>query len=64
MVYKIDIALPENYFQTEKSYPTLYVLDAWSYFGFAVQAYRALRVFTEVPEMIIVGISHCGNSKD
>ncbi len=64
MVYKIDIAIPENYFRTEKCYPTLYILDAWSYFGFAVQAYRALRVFDEVPEMLIIGISHFGDSKD
>jgi len=60
MVYKIDIALPDKYHQTEKTYPTLYVLNSWFYFGIVTQTYRALRIFEEVPEMIIVGISHFG----
>jgi predicted alpha/beta superfamily hydrolase len=60
MVYKIDIALPDNYHHTERTYPTLYVLDSWFYFGIVAQTYRALRIFEEVPEMIIVGISHFG----
>ena len=61
MVYKIDIALPGSYQDNGMTYPTLYVLDSWAYFGFVVQTYRALRYFQEVPEMIIVGISHYGN---
>lgn len=36
------------------------MLDPLFYFGFAVQSYRALRIFQEVPELIIVGISHFG----
>lgn len=60
MVYKIDIALPESYHQSDESYPTLYFLDSWFYYGLVVQTYRALRIFKEVPELIIVGISHFG----
>lgn len=63
MVYKIDIALPESYHGSEESYPVLYILDSWFYFGNVVQTYRALRVFEEVPELIIVGISHFGETQ-
>jgi len=60
MTYKIDIAFSESYSTSEKNYPTLYVLDAWFYYGIVVQTYRALRILEEVPEILIVGISHFG----
>lgn len=56
--FKIFIALPRNYADSEKSYPVLYVLDANMYFGMVNETVRLLEMAQEVPEMIIVGIGY------
>lgn len=62
--YPIFIALPGSYFTTEKTYPVVYMLDAYSSFGIMVQMARLLAFDKELPEVIIVGISSEGGSKE
>ena len=64
VTYPIFIALPGSYFTTEKTYPVIYMLDAYSSFGIMVQMARLLAFDKEVPEVIIVGISSEGGSKE
>lgn len=64
VTYPIFIALPGSYFTTEKTYPVVYMLDAYSSFGIMVQMARLLAFDKELPEVIIVGISSEGGSKE
>jgi uncharacterized protein len=64
VTYPVFIALPGSYFVTEKTYPVVYMLDAYSSFGIMVQMARLLAFSKEVPEIIIVGISSEGGSKE
>jgi predicted alpha/beta superfamily hydrolase len=62
--YPIFVALPGSYFTSEKTYPVVYMLDAYSSFGIMVQMARLLSFDKELPEVIIVGISSEGGSKE
>lgn len=64
VTYPIFIALPGSYFTTEKTYPVVYMLDAYSSFGIMVQMARLLAFDKELPEVIIVGISSERGSKE
>jgi len=64
VTYPIFVALPGSYFTTEKTYPVVYMLDAYSSFGIMVQMARLLAFDKELPEVIIVGISSEGGSKE
>ncbi len=64
VTYPIFVALPGSYFITEKTYPVVYMLDAYSSFGIMVQVARLLAFDKELPEVIIVGISSEGGSKE
>ena len=64
VTYPIFIALPGSYLTTEKTYPVVYMLDAYSSFGIMVQMARLLAYDKEIPEVIIVGISSEGGSKE
>ncbi len=64
VTYPIFVALPGSYFTSEKTYPVVYMLDAYSSFGIMVQMARLLAFDKEVPEVIIVGISSEGGSKE
>jgi predicted alpha/beta superfamily hydrolase len=64
VTYPIFIALPGSYFTTEKTYPVVYMLDAYSSFGIMVQMARLLAFDKELPEVIIVGISSEGGPKE
>lgn len=64
VTYPIFIALPGSYFTSEKTYPVVYMLDAYSSFGVMVQMARLLSFDKEIPEVIIVGISSEGGSKE
>ncbi|OVE78989.1 hypothetical protein BVY01_03910, partial [bacterium I07] len=64
MEYKIYIALPQNYNSSNKEYHTVYVLDAWVFFGHVVQTYRMLRLSREVPNLLLVGIAFEGTLSD
>jgi predicted alpha/beta superfamily hydrolase len=57
--YRLHIALPEGYADTDTTrYPVLYILDGNLSFPIATAAHRLLRIFGEVPEVIIVGVSY------
>jgi predicted alpha/beta superfamily hydrolase len=62
--YPIEVALPASYYGTDKSYPVVYMLDAYSSFGIMVEMQRLLAFDGELPELIIVGISSKGGSKE
>lgn len=64
VTYPIKIALPGSYFIADKNYPVVYMLDAYSSFGMMTEMQRLLAFDKELPEVIIIGISSKGNSKD
>lgn len=63
-LYPIYIALPGSYNYTKEDYAVVFVLDAYSSFGTMVQMARLLAYNKELPELIIVGISSEGGSKE
>ncbi len=57
--YRLLVALPESYAAGDTTrYPVLYVLDGNTLFGLATDTHRALRIFQEVADIIIVGIGY------
>ena len=62
--YPINIALPGSYFTSDKTYPVVYLLDAYSSFGIVTEMARLLASDKELPEIVIVGISSEGGSKE
>ncbi|PKL82023.1 MAG: hypothetical protein CVV24_12190 [Ignavibacteriae bacterium HGW-Ignavibacteriae-3] len=64
ITYPINIALPGSYFTSDKTYPVVYMLDAYSSFGIVTEMARLLASSNELPEIIIVGISSAGGSKE
>ena len=63
-LYPIYIALPGSYNYTKDNYPVVFMLDAYSSFGTMTQMVRLLAYNKELPELIIVGISSEGGSKE
>ncbi len=63
-LYPIYIALPGSYNYTSQKYPVVFMLDAYSSFGTMTQMVRLLAFNKELPELIIVGISSEGGSKE
>jgi predicted alpha/beta superfamily hydrolase len=57
-VYQISIALPDNYAKLEKHYPVVYMLDSNGMFGMVTEIARFLRLMTETPELLLVGIGY------
>jgi uncharacterized protein len=64
VTYPIYVALPASYQYNSDEYPVIYMLDAYSSFGIIVQLQRLMLFNKEVPEVIIVGISSEGGSKE
>jgi predicted alpha/beta superfamily hydrolase len=57
--YRISVALPPSYpSHPEKSYPTIYLLDANWYFGMVTEITRAMYFDGHFPETIVVGIGY------
>jgi predicted alpha/beta superfamily hydrolase len=57
--YRLFVSLPEGYdSDTAVRYPVLYVLDGNDFFPVATHAHRLLRIFNEVPNIIIVGVGY------
>jgi len=55
--YALYVALPDSYrSDASKRYPVLYVTDAQAAFALVTATYRLLRLSSDVPELIIVGI--------
>jgi len=63
-LYPVYVALPGSYNYTNQSYPVVVMLDAYSSFGTMVQMARLLAFSKELPDLIIVGISSEGGSKE
>lgn len=63
-LYPIYVALPGSYNYTKDNYPVVFMLDAYSSFGTMAQMVRLLAYNNELPELIIVGISSEGGSKE
>ena len=51
MTYEIQIALPANYSDSKESYPVIYYFDAYYWGGIAIETYRLLRAFNEIPAL-------------
>ena len=64
VLYPIYISLPGDYNYTQKNYPVIFMLDAYSSFGIMTQMVRLLTFNKDLPELIIVGISSEGGSKE
>lgn len=62
--YPVFISLPSGYGATDKKYPVVYMLDAYSSFGIVMQSAKLLAFNKELPDLIIVGISSEGGSKE
>jgi uncharacterized protein len=57
--YRISVALPYSYLsQPEKTYPTIYLLDANWYFGIVTETTRTMALCESFPETIVVGIGY------
>jgi uncharacterized protein len=56
--FEISVCLPHDYTASNKSYPTVYLLDANFYFATVTDFFPLLTFFSEIPEMIIVGIGY------
>jgi hypothetical protein len=63
-LYPIYVALPGSYNYTNQTYPLVVMLDAYSSFGTMTQMVRLLAYNKELPELIVVGISSEGGSKE
>jgi predicted alpha/beta superfamily hydrolase len=57
--YRISIALPSSYAtEPTRLYPTIYLPDAYFYFGMVTELTRVMVLCGEFPETIIVGIGY------
>lgn len=54
---EIQIYLPDNYDESEKKFPVLYILDGQRYFLHGVSLQKTFVEFKQSPEFIVVGIS-------
>ncbi|MBN2017170.1 MAG: WG repeat-containing protein [Candidatus Cloacimonetes bacterium] len=62
--YQITIALPKDYYKTNKTYPVLYLLDADYLLGTVRESAFMMAFGKQIPEMIIVGITYNGTFDD
>ncbi len=56
--YEVVVELPNRYHRSDKAYPLVVVLDGQWVFGVARDAFRVLALGRELPEAVVVGISH------
>ena len=56
--FYLYISLPDDYDQSDKKYPVLYLLDGDVTFGMATSIARYLQFGNTIPELIIVGIGY------
>lgn len=62
--YQIEIALPEDYYSTNKNYPVIYLTDADMLLGTVRESVKMISFDRSIPSAIIVGISYGGNFND
>jgi predicted alpha/beta superfamily hydrolase len=57
--FRISVALPSSYAtDLERTYPTIYLLDANFYFGMITELTRVMTLCEELPESIVIGIGY------
>ncbi len=56
--FHLYISIPDDYDQSDKKYPVLYLLDGDVAFGMAASIARYLQFGNAIPELIIVGIGY------
>ena len=56
--YRISVALPPSYNDSEGTYPVLYVLDPQVSFLTVTEATRFMSIMGQLPELIIVGVGY------
>jgi predicted alpha/beta superfamily hydrolase len=56
--FHIFISLPDDYDNTDKRYPVLYVLDGDISYGIAAGITRYLEIGGNIPELIVIGIGY------
>ena len=57
--YRISVALPYSYAsQPDKTYPTVYLVDANWYFGMVTETTRIMQLCETFPEVMVVGIGY------
>jgi len=60
--YFAYVHLPQNYYESDKKYPVLYLTDAEEFsFGLYTSIFLLLRLDNEIGDIILVGISNGGN---
>lgn len=62
--FKLHIALPKDYYKTNKKYPVLYLTDADYLLGIAKNSADMMEFSKLIPEVIIVGIAYEGSFED
>ncbi|MHA7870768.1 MAG: alpha/beta hydrolase [Hyphococcus sp.] len=60
--FHVFVRLPAGYEETDKTYPTIYLLDGGVTFPLLASYYQYLSMAEEVPNMIVVGVSYGGRS--
>ncbi|GAA3606210.1 alpha/beta hydrolase-fold protein [Flavivirga amylovorans] len=60
----LEIHLPKNYEESDKTYPVLYLLDSFYNFSHAVGSVEYLFLNELIPKMIIVGIRNTRRNRD
>ncbi len=61
--FRIDVALPSSYATSSNAFPVLYLLDSDKSFGLAHDVLGWLTWAREMPQVIIVGVSYGGTTK-
>ncbi|MCP4223546.1 MAG: alpha/beta hydrolase [Actinomycetia bacterium] len=56
--YEVVVELPNRYHRSDKAYPLVVVLDGQWVFGVVRDAFRVLALGRELPEAVVVGITH------
>lgn len=57
-VFRIDVALPYRYEQSNQSYPVIYLTDGDFFFAMVTGNMRSLQLTSEIPQAILVGIGY------
>lgn len=60
----LEIHLPKNYKESDKTYPVLYLLDSYFNFPHAVGTIEYLQLNRLIPDMIVVGIRNTNRNRD
>ncbi len=60
----LEIHMPKDYEESDKTYPVLYLLDSFYNFSHAVGSVEYLQLNRLIPDMIVVGIRNTNRNRD